>query len=146
MLVPVTWQNAVGVTVTENSLVKTAPTAWGNAGASSVQSVSSGNVEIAMTVAKLGTAYAFGLGNDDSDYGVGDIKFALKMTEAGKIHIFRDGSDGQGGRPFGTVALGDVLKIKIDGTSISFYQNDRSLISPKNWVNPSVYYWPLIQH
>jgi len=38
----VEWTNAVGVTVSGNSLTKTAANGWGNAGASSLQSIASG--------------------------------------------------------------------------------------------------------
>ena len=46
---PVAWVNVVGATTTAGTLTKTAPNAWGNAGAASSRAVS-GNGQVDFTV------------------------------------------------------------------------------------------------
>ncbi|MDQ2856810.1 MAG: hypothetical protein M3R68_10810, partial [Acidobacteriota bacterium] len=50
----VEWTNAVGVSVSSNSLTKMAATVWGNAGAASTQTLASGDGYVEMTVGETG--------------------------------------------------------------------------------------------
>jgi YD repeat-containing protein len=52
----VSWTNTAGVSVNGNSLTKTAATAWGNAGASSTQSIASGDSYVEVTATETSTS------------------------------------------------------------------------------------------
>ena len=53
--VPVVWTSPVGVTVSANSLTKTAATAWGNSGAVSTQQITSGDGFVEVTASETTT-------------------------------------------------------------------------------------------
>ena len=74
---PVVWTSAVGVTVTGNSLTKTAATGWGNAGAVSTQQIASGDGYVEFTASETTTYRMLGLSNGNTNASYEDIDFAL---------------------------------------------------------------------
>src|SRR5205823_4256020 len=133
--VPVTWTNAVNVTVTENSIQKTggAGSTW-DAGAVSTQAIVSGDGYVQATVDATGTYRMFGLSNGDNSQLFGDIDFAaylagtsLKVYESG----FYKGT-------YGTLAPGDVVKVSIEAGIVRYYLNDVLVYNSSN-----IPYYPL---
>ena len=108
--VPVVWTSAVGVTVTGNSLTKTAANAWGNAGAVSTQQIASGDGYVEFTASETSTYRMLGLSNGNSNTSYEDIDFAL-YEYAGQIQVYESGAlKGS----FGSYAAGDKLRTSGD--------------------------------
>ena len=85
------WTSAVGVTVTGNSLTKTAASAWGNAGAASTQQIVSGNGYVELTASESATSRMLGLSNGNSSVSYEDIDFGL-YQRMGEIRVYESGT------------------------------------------------------
>ena len=116
----VSWTNTVGVSVTGNSLTKTASTGWGNAGASSTQTLVSGDGYVEVTASETTTARIFGLSHTDTDQNWTSINFGLHLDLSGTIYIFESGNN-RGS--FGTYATGDKLQVAIVGGVVKYKKN-----------------------
>jgi hypothetical protein len=83
----VAWKAAVGVTVSGNDLTKTGAAGWGNAAASSVQSLdSTGFVEFSAS----GTV-ALGLSKGDTGLSYPDIDFAIYLSNS-TVYVYENGT------------------------------------------------------
>jgi hypothetical protein len=117
---PVAWQNTVGVSVSSTTLTKTAPTAWGNAGASSTRGIPSGSDGYAEFTAPASAGYAmFGLSNGDTDRGYADIDFAFyTYPGTGQLMVFEKGVyRGQ----FGPYSPGDKLRVSAGSGVVRYW-------------------------
>jgi hypothetical protein len=112
----VTWKAALGVSVSANDLTKTAAaTAWGNAGASSLQTLeSNGFVEFSAT----GTAM-LGLSKGDTDQNFTDIDFAV-FVWAGSLQVYEAGSS-RGS--FGACSPSDRFRVEVAGGVVRYRKN-----------------------
>lgn len=119
----VTWTNAVGVSVAGNSLTKTNSTGWGNAGASSVQSILSGDGHVEFAASETNNYRMGGLSNGDIDQRPNDIDFAISLWGDGSIHIFEKGAGQNGNTSFGNYAAGDIFKISVEAGIVKYYKN-----------------------
>jgi len=90
--VPVTWQNAVGVSIdnNNNNLTKTAPHAWGNSGASSVESLLSGDGYVTTVIAETNSTRMIGLSNGDSNQSYTDGDFFI-YPAFGVVQVYEKG-------------------------------------------------------
>ena len=119
----VMWTNVVGVSVSGNSLTKTAATAWGNAGAASTQSIASGDGYVEFTASTTSTYRMCGLSHGDSDQNYTDIDFAMFPTDGASdshLHIYESGiyrGD------FGPYAVGDLLRVAVEGGVVKYRKN-----------------------
>ena len=116
----VVWVSAVGVSVAAGSITKTAPTAWGNAGAASSRGINGdGYVEVTLPATP---GYAmFGLANGDTDQGWADIDFALYTYAGnGKLQIYEKGTYCGS---FEAYAPGDKLKVAAESGVVKYYRN-----------------------
>ncbi len=86
------WTSAVGVTVSGNSLTKTAATAWGNAGAVSTQQIASGDGYVEFTASETTTYRMLGLSNGNTDTSYQDIDFAIDLIANGQVAVFESGT------------------------------------------------------
>ena len=116
----VSWTNTVGVSVNGNSLTKTAGTGWGNAGASSTQSIVSGDGYVEVTATETSTARIFGLSHTDANQNWSSIDFGLELDVAGTIYVFEAGNN-RG--TFGTYTTGDKLQVAIVGGVVKSKKN-----------------------
>ena len=122
---PTFWQNAGGVSVSvDNNLTKTAAQGWGNAGASTLDTVTIDSGYGEFTTAETNTAKFAGLGNGDAGLGYAEIDFAFYLTAGGNVQIWEEGVK-QGG--FGTYSAGDVFRVSLDNGTVSYLQNDETL-------------------
>ena len=80
----VVWTNAVGVSVSGNSLTKTAGDSWANAGAASTQAIASGDGYVEFTASETTTYRMCGLSHGDDDQAYPDIDFAIYPTATAK--------------------------------------------------------------
>ena len=116
----VTWTNAVGVSVNGNSLTKTAATGWGNAGATSAQSITAGDGYVELTLPDTTTHRFFGLSNGNSNSDYTDVDFAIHPVVGGTIFIYEGGiSRGT----FGSYTTGDVLRVAVEGGVVKYRKN-----------------------
>ncbi len=83
----------VGVGASGDSLTKTAPPAWGNAGASSTRGIPSAATATPSSPSPPIPGYAmFGLGNGDSDQGYTDIDYAFyTYPGTGQLMVYENG-------------------------------------------------------
>jgi RHS repeat-associated protein len=120
MPVNVSWTNAVGVSVNVNSLTKTAGTGWGNAGATSAQSITAGDGYVELTVPDTTTHRFLGLSNGNSNSDYTDVDFAIHPVVGGTIFIYEGGiSRGT----FGSYTSGDVLRVGVEGGVVKYRKN-----------------------
>jgi hypothetical protein len=115
----VVWTNAVGVSVSGNSLTKTAADNWGNSGASSQQAIMSGDGYVQFTASEAATWRMAGLSNGDGDQGFSEIDFALYQA-AGQVGIYAAGTS-RG--CFGTYTSGDVLRVGVESGVVKYKRN-----------------------
>jgi RHS repeat-associated protein len=116
----VSWQNVVGASVAGNSLTKTAATGWGNAGASSAQSITAGDGYMELTVSDTATYRFCGLSNGNSNADYTDVDFAIHPVPGGTIYIYEGGiSRGT----FGSSSVGDVLRVAVEGGVVKYRKN-----------------------
>jgi GH18 family chitinase len=115
----VAWTSAAGVSVSGNSLTKTAATAWGNAGAISTKQLASGGGYVQVTASETTTKRMFGLGNGNSTADYGDIEFALYL-DAGSVKIYEKGTY-RGS--FGTFVQGDVVRVAVESGAVKYWRN-----------------------
>jgi hypothetical protein len=115
----VSWMDLVNVTVAGNTVQKTgARPAW-DAGAASTMAVQSGNGYVQATVDATNTHRMFGLSNGNAGVLHQDIDFAVYL--AGNSLKVYEGSSDRG--TFGTVAVGDVIKVAVESGVVKYYKN-----------------------
>ena len=127
----VQWTNASGVSVSGNSLSKTASTAWGNSGASSLQSLeSAGFVEFVAT--ETNTWRLLGLSKGDTDQNYPDIDFGLGLGYDDLVYVLEQGT---ALGSFGSYSTGDRFRIEVGGGVVRYRKNGgvfyTSSVSPR---------------
>jgi alpha-tubulin suppressor-like RCC1 family protein len=116
----VVWTNAVGVSVSGNSLTKTAASGWGNAGAASVNVIQDGYGYVEFTVLDTSKATIIGFSVNDSDQNWPDIDFAIHPSVGGGLWVYEAGnSRGQ----FGSYAAGDRLRVEVLHGTVRYRKN-----------------------
>jgi hypothetical protein len=114
------WASAVGVTVDGNSLTKTAANGWGNAGAVSIQQLTSGDGYVEITASETTTYRLLGLSNGNSDASYQDIDFAIDAYAGGQIQVWESGVY-KG--TYGTFVTGDKLRVAVVSGVVQYYKN-----------------------
>ena len=135
----VVWTNTVNVTANGNSLTKTGgmDREW-DAGAFSVQMVTSGNAFVETTVAETTTNRMFGWSSgDDVNQHFSDIDFAAYLRPNGEFLIFERGEQVSGFAS--TYQSGDVIRVEIQGANVVFLKNGIELHVLTNRISSSNY-------
>ena len=115
----VAWTSAVGVTVSGNSLTKTAAMAWGNAGAVSTRQIASGDGYVETTASQTSTYRMFGLSRGNTDLTYQDIDFALCACAA-ELRVYESGTlKGS----FGSYTTGDKLRVSVVSGVVKYSRN-----------------------
>jgi hypothetical protein len=126
---PVIWINAVNVTVTGNSLLKTGGCDCDNAGAVSQQTIPSGDGYVEVTVSGTTLDRWIGLSKGNPGTTTGEIDFALELA-AGFAQVFESDSY----RADTSIVNGDVLRIAVEGGVVKYRKNGAlfytSLVAP----------------
>ena len=122
---PVVWKSAVGVSVSGNSLTKTAATGWGNAGGVSTKALVSGSGYVEVTASEATTKRMFGLGNGNASTSYGDIEFAIYL-DAGTVRVYEKGVL-RG--TFGTFVSGDKVRVAVESGVVKYRRNGTLLYS-----------------
>jgi alpha-tubulin suppressor-like RCC1 family protein len=118
---PVVWTNAVGVSVSGNSLTRGAAAAAWNAGASSVNVIRDGYGYVECTVAETNTRRACGMSFGDANQSNTDIDFAIHAHETGVVQIWEGSSQIAGS--YGTYSSGDRLRVEVAYGSVRYLRN-----------------------
>ena len=116
------FKNAIGCIVSGNNLTKAIADGW-TSGASTVNTISS-NGYVTWSVDSLGQTMA-GLSNGDSSVAYADIDFAIYTTAGGQLYIIESG--GLFYDTGYTYIAGDILKVQVTGTIITYYKGDTLL-------------------
>ncbi len=132
----VVWTSMVGVSASGNTLTQTAPTGWGNAGAISTQSMTSGNGYVEWTVAEADSYRIGGLGHGDTDQNFTDVDFGLfPYSTSGILYVIENGT----GKGTFSYVTGDVLRVAVDSGVVKYYKNGvllyTSLVAPTYPLN-----------
>jgi hypothetical protein len=116
----VTWQDAVGVSVAGATITKTAPTAWGNAGASSTRGIAPGGDGYAEFTLPASPGYAmFGLSQGDTDQSYADVDFAFyTYPPTGRLMIYEKGVYRGSAGAYGA---GDTLRISVGSGGVRYW-------------------------
>jgi len=113
----VVWTNTVGVSVSGNSVTKTAGTTGWDAGASSVNVLQDGYGYVEFTIPDTGHNSMCGLGFGDASASYTDVEFAIHFQSGGGLFVYEAGSNrGQ----FGTYAAGDRMRVEVFHSTIRF--------------------------
>jgi hypothetical protein len=114
------WRNPVGVTITGNSIIKTAASGWGNAGATSSKGIAEGAGYVEFIASERNTSRALGLSNGDTNDTLTDIDFGIYITASGSVNIYEKGAP-RG--TFTTYAAGDRLRVAVDSGVVKYSRN-----------------------
>jgi hypothetical protein len=116
---PVVWTSLVGVSANGNSLTKTTASAWGNAGATSSQQITSGSGYVEITASETTTYRMIGLSNGNTNTSYEDIDFALYLA-LGQLRVYESGTS-KG--TFGNFATGDKLRVAVANGQVTYSRN-----------------------
>ncbi len=119
-VIPATWVDLVNVTVNGNSITKTAPNAWGNGGAASLESFTGdGGVEFVAT--QTNTRRMCGLSSTNTDAYYASIEYAIWLSAHGEqIRVYENGvRKGE----FGSYQIGDRFMVERVGSTIVYKKN-----------------------
>ena len=119
-----TWTNPVGVSTVGSTISKTAATSAWDAGASSAETIASGDGFVSATVDNTTTYRMIGLGTVDSNPNYTDVDFAIYPAADGLIHIFEAGTY-RGA--FGSYAAGDQLRVSVRAGVVRYIRNGKVL-------------------
>ena len=126
------WTDLVNTVVTAGPTLSR-PSGWGwDAGAVSMQTLSSGDGYAEYAIPSLTQNVMFGLSNGNTDENFTDIDFAIyTYANNGNLYVYENGV---GYGPFGSYAAGDVLRVSVESGVVKYYQNESllytSLVSP----------------
>ncbi|XXF76244.1 PKD domain-containing protein [Myxococcaceae bacterium GXIMD 01537] len=131
---PVSWTQAVNVTVSGNSLTKTGITSWNGGAVSTKRLMADGAVEL--RAGAPGAHRAIGLGNGDSNQHLYDLDYGLLLSADGTLSVL------EAGTPRGTLQRyesADVLRVAVESGRVRYYRNGTLL-----YENPSAPSLPLL--
>jgi hypothetical protein len=109
----------VAVTASGNSLINSGGSGW-NAGASSVETITSGDGFVEFTANDTANYRMGGLGSGDSNQSYTDIEYAVYMVLGGSLAIYESGSTPWSG---GSYVPGDIFRVAIESNVVKYYKN-----------------------
>jgi PKD repeat protein len=116
----VNWTNIVGCSAAGPTLSKTAPTAWGNAGAGSTGSIASGDGFVMFGASENGAQRIIGLANRNYAQSWGDVAFGILLNDDGTFGV---NEPGQSTASLGAYAIGDIFEVSVESGLVKYYRN-----------------------
>ena len=120
----VVWTNVVNATATGNTLQKTSGCAGcPDAGATSQQTITSGDGYMEFTVGAVAGQRFAGLSNDNPGTGWQEIDFAFRLwgnSGPGNLDVQENGTYRYLGA---TYVVGDVLRVAVESDVVKYYKN-----------------------
>jgi subtilisin family serine protease/PKD repeat protein len=123
---PVNWTNAVGVEFSFGSIMKISETTGWDSGASSMQSIGSGDGFVTATVNATNTFRLFGLSSGNTDASYNDVDFAFYPAGDGNLYILEKGIN-RGN--YGPYAVDDRLRVSVRAGAVRYIRNGRVLVT-----------------
>lgn len=121
---PVAWIDAAGVSISGNSLAKTASDGWGNAGAISARTIVSSDGYVSFIASETNKGRVVGLGTGDSGPVHTDVDYGLLLRTDGQVAIHESGLF-RG--LFGSYAAGDVFRVGVESGVVRYRKNGAPL-------------------
>jgi PKD repeat protein len=118
----ISWTNVVGAKASGSSVQKTTPSEWGNSGATSRQSLSSGSGYIEFTAVETNTERMCGFSTRSANQFYGDIAFAVHLNTGRAFYVTESGKE-RG--YFGDYNSGDVFRVTIGVGSVQYSRNGK---------------------
>ncbi len=115
------WARRVGVTASGGSLTKTALIGW-NAGASSTQSLLTGDGSVEFSATSTDQIGVVGLSRGDTNTDFSDVDFGIQLYSGARFYIVEAGVYAGIG-PFGAYDLGDRFAVTVTGGIVSYQKN-----------------------
>ena len=131
------WTNAVNVSVDGNNLKKNHEQQEWDAGAVSVNTITSGNAYIETTITDSTKFVMIGFSKGDTDQFWKDIDFPIQIMNKGKLTIYRIGESIS--FPRDTYMIGDVLRIEINGSDLEYKINGKMIHVLEGVIDESNY-------
>jgi Tfp pilus assembly protein PilX len=112
--------NTVGVSIsgTPATITKTAVTGWGNAGTSSLGSIS-GDGYVEFNAVETNTYRMAGLSATDPDQNYTSINYAWYPAQSSLLYVMENGAS----KYTGSYAANDLLRIAVESGVVNYYQN-----------------------
>jgi len=102
------------------TVTKTAESMWGNAGATSAQSIQSGDGYVEFTALETIEERMCGLSMNTANQGWNDIAFAAHLNTGGEFYVVESGaSRGY----FGDYRSGDLFRVSVESGVVKYYRN-----------------------
>ena len=130
------WTNDVNVAITDNSLSKDSEERGWNAGATSADSITSGNGYVETTIDETNTWRMIGLSKGDNSQHRDDIDFAAYFYGDGSLRVWENG---QTVAIVGSYESGDVIRVEIDGSNVLYQKNGIVVFTSKDVITESSY-------
>ncbi len=128
------WTNTTGTTANGNTLTSTASTGWGNAGASTVNTLNPGSDGwVQFTVDNLTQQRAFGMSRTDVDANYTSIDYAFLVNGSSASVLLAGAS-----QTSFTVSQGDILRVERAGSTVYFKQNGIAVYTLTNGYTTSM--------
>jgi len=114
-----TWIDLVGVSIAgNNTLTKTASTAWNNSGAASAESIP-GDGAVEFTAMATNTFRMVGLSNGNASATYASINYAIYLAGT-TLYVYENGAS-RG--TFGSYASGDIMRVERIGSTVNYLRN-----------------------
>lgn len=121
------WTGVQGADAVANTLTKTTSVSgWGDAGASSTQTVTSGDCFVEFKTSEASTGKALGLSQGDINQSFNDIDFDIVLGANRKLYIY-EGPTLRG--QFGTYVAADTFRVEVVGGIVRYRQNGTLLFT-----------------
>lgn len=115
------WQNPVNVAANGTSLLKAGTAADWDAGASSFQTIASGQEGyMEFTAGEINTYRVAGLGVGDGDQSYADVDFAVSLSAGGGLGVYESG---QYRGSFGAFNSGDRMRVEVIDGHVRYLRN-----------------------
>ena len=134
---PVQWTNTVNVLVDGNNLKKNHELKDWNAGAVSVNTITSGNAYIETTITDSTKFVMIGFSKGDTDQFWKDIDFPIQIMNNSKLTIYQVGNSVS--FPRDTYLIGDILRIEINGSDLEYKINGETIHILEGVIDESDY-------
>jgi len=117
----VTWANPVNVNTVGNNISKSGGGSSWNAGAVSVEAISSRNGFVEGTLTSNSSGVVFGLSKGDTNQNWTDIDFGASINANGFLYVLESGSLAFGPGP--TYTSGDIIRVEVSGSNVLYKKN-----------------------
>lgn len=127
----IVWKNVVNARVSGNTITKTSDVRWGNSGASSSETIQSGDGFFQFTALETESERMVGLSSSDPDQHYKSITYAIHLNTGRAFFVYERGLRiGY----FGDFNTNDTFKVAVESGKVKYYRNGKvfytSAVSP----------------